>query len=113
MLWILFSTIFVNQAQNIGGVRKVLKPSSKGFEVVELPNPSAIENTSSNSIETITTYKDDNDPINAGITNERDKKHETETTSQYKEHALQAERNLIAELLLVSDMGTYLGRASE
>ena len=90
-----------------------MKPSSKGFEVVELPNPSAVKNTSSNSITTIKTHKDSNDPINAGITDELEKKHGMETTSQYKEHALQAERNLIAELLLVSDMGTYLGRASE
>ena len=74
----LFSLTFylLKQAEKIGGVRRVLKPSSEGFEVVEVE------------------YRE-KEREEAKVYDDNNQSHSN------KEDDLQAERDLIAELLKV------------
>ena len=75
-----FDILFYSeQAENIGGVRRVLKPSSEGFEVVEVK------------------YKE-KEIEEAQISNDNNQ------SNSNKEDDLQKERDLIAELLKVKNM---------
>ena len=92
----------------IGGVRKVLKSSSKGFEVVELKNipkgtgPSKDRDASCNkTMSSIPNNKD----IDVAIKDEIDTKSISQNPMALLEKAadLQAERDLMAELLKVCE----------
>ena len=90
----------------IGGVRKVLKSSSKGFEVIELKNipkgaghPKDRNDSCNTAMGPIPNNKD----IDVPIKDEIDAKSISENTMGIleKETDLQAERDLMAELLKV------------
>ena len=90
----------------IGGVRKVLKSSSKGFEVIELKNipkgaghPKYMNNSSNKTMGPIPNNKN----IDVAIKDEIDTKSISENPMAIleKEADLQAERDLMAELLKV------------
>ena len=80
----------------------MLKPSSEGFEVVELPKtPRKTNDTMSSTIQGKPSYS-----VRSGYGNRENREEEVEAHEMvasipYKEKELQAERNLIAELLLV------------
>ena len=80
----------------------MLKPSSKGFEVVELPKtPRKTNDTISSTIQV-----KPGPPVRCGYENRENREEEVEARQTvasipHKEKELQAERNLIAELLLV------------
>ena len=105
----------MKQAETIGGVRRVLKPSSEGFEVVELPNTSqAVEDVIST---TSTRPESTSQPQNE---NSAEKNRETRKTNEdiYQPHLgkgteLQAERDLIAELLKVEGYLIFDSRMHE
>lgn len=79
-----------------------MKPSSKGFEVVELPKSSNKTNdTITSAIEINTPYKESSRYENTVIRDEIGEKHEMDASIPHKENELQKERNLIAELLMV------------
>lgn len=97
---------FLFQAKVIGGVRKVLKSSSKGFEVIELKNipkgaghPQDRNDSCNKTMGSIPNNKD----IDVAIKDEMDTKSISENpmATLEKDADLQAERDLMAELLKV------------
>ena len=79
-----------------------MKPSSKGFEVVELPKSSRkANNTIASAIQINTPYNESSGYGNTTIRDELGEKPEMDVPIPHKEKELQMERNLIAELLMV------------
>ena len=90
----------------IGGVRKVLKPSSKGFEVIELknsPKGTGHPKDSNDSCNKIRGPIPNNKDLDVAIKDEIDTKSISQNPMAIleKEADLQAERDLMAELLKV------------
>ena len=89
----------LTKAESIGGIKRVLKPSSKGYEVVELENISRknkINVSSLNIDKQPSTSKENNDTVHTG------KSKHPEYISE-KERELQNERDLMAELLKIGE----------
>jgi len=92
----------LTKAENIGGVRRVLKPTSKGFEVIDLTkSPRKTDNTIASAIQINTAYKESSGYGNTIIRDEVGENPEMDVPIPHKEKELQAERNLIAELLMM------------